>query len=84
MWNYRWSSEYGSPDFTVTNPTKKGRDSVQITAAKLQPDRKTVVLKVPALKPANTFALRYDLESEKGESVQNSIYATINESPPKN
>ncbi|HEX7862497.1 MAG TPA: DUF6797 domain-containing protein [Verrucomicrobiae bacterium] len=83
MWNYRWSSEYGSPDFTVTNPTKKGRDSVQITAAKLQPDRKTVVLKVPALKPANTFALRYDLESEKGESVQNSIYATINESPPK-
>jgi hypothetical protein len=79
MWNYRWSSEYGSPDFSVTDPKKKGRDTVTITEAKLQPDNKTVVLTLVLLKPANTVALRYDLESATGETIQNAIYATIHE-----
>ena len=78
-WNYRWTSNYGSPDFSVTNPEKQGRDPVQIQSANLQPDGKTVVLTIPTLRPAMQFALRYNLETTKGEAIQNALYATINE-----
>jgi hypothetical protein len=78
MWNYRWTSNYGSPDFSVANPEKQGRDAVQIQSAKLQPDGKTVVLTIPTLRPAMQFALRYNLETTKGEPIQSALYATIN------
>jgi hypothetical protein len=78
MWNYRWTANYGSPDFSVANPDKQGRDPVQIQSAKLQADGKTIVLTIPTLRPAMQFALRYNLETTKGEPIQNALYATIN------
>jgi hypothetical protein len=78
MWNYRWTANYGSPDFSVTTPGKQSRDPVQITSARLQPDGKTVLLTIPALRQAMQFAVRYNLETTAGTPVQSAIYATIN------
>ena len=41
-WNYLRTSNYGSPEFSVENPDKKGHDKLDITAAKLSADGKTV------------------------------------------
>jgi hypothetical protein len=79
MWNYKWSSTYGSPDFSVATPDKQGRDSVKITAAKLSEDGRTVVLTIPEMRAAMQFAINFNLETERGEPLQNAIYATINE-----
>jgi hypothetical protein len=77
MWNYRWSSNYGSPDFSVNDPAKQGRDELQVASARLESDGKTVILGVPGLKPAHQVALSYNLETENGEPLQSAIYATI-------
>ena len=79
MWNYKWTSNYGSPDFSVASPEKQGRDSVKIATAKLGVDGKTVVLTVPELRPAMQFALTFNLETAGGAPLQNTLHATINQ-----
>jgi hypothetical protein len=82
QWNYLWSAKYGSPDFSPSDPKKQGRDPVKITAAKLQPDGKTVHLTIAGgLRPVMTFALTYNLETATGAPVQSTLYATINRVP---
>src|SRR5690606_32962944 len=50
-WNYRWSKDYGSADYSVADPTKEGRDSLKVTGARLSADGKRVVLNVEGLQP---------------------------------
>lgn len=80
-WNYKWTSNYGSPDFSVANPEKQGRDALEISKARLDADSKTVVLTLPTLQKAMQLAIRYNLETTDGEQVQNTIFATLNKSP---
>ncbi|MGB0580133.1 MAG: DUF6797 domain-containing protein [Limisphaerales bacterium] len=53
MWNYKWSKNYGSPDYSVLDPEKEGRDPLEIASARLLPDGKSVYLNIPGIRPAN-------------------------------
>ena len=79
QWNYLWSSQYGSKDWSVRDPEKNGRDPVAIQSAKLSKDHKTVVLSVPDLTKAMQFELKYDMDDAEGELVRGSMAGTINE-----
>ena len=79
QWNYLWSSQYGSKDWSIRDPKKNGRDKVAIPSTKLQPDGKTVVLSLPGLNRAMQFELKFDLDAADGEIVRGSIAGSINE-----
>ena len=79
QWNYLWSSQYGSKDWSIRNPGKNGRDPVVIRTATLQPNGKTVVLGVPGLAKAMQFQLKYDMDDIGSELVRGTIAGTINE-----
>jgi glucose/arabinose dehydrogenase len=81
QWNYRWSKDYGSPDLSVADPSKHGRDDVPVTAATLRPDGRTVFLAIPDLKPVMQMSVRYDLETTTGAAMQDTVYLTINAVP---
>jgi hypothetical protein len=76
-WNYRWSSNYGSPDFSVTDPAKQGRDSLKIASARME-DERTVILSLPGLREAHQLAITFNLETSKGEPIQSALHATVN------
>jgi glucose/arabinose dehydrogenase len=78
QWQYRWSKEYGSPDYSVENPTKKGRDTVEVKSAKLQADGRTVFLEMPAIRPVMQMGVTYKLKGADGREVSGAIYNTIN------
>jgi hypothetical protein len=78
QWQYKWSADYGSPDFSVANPTRKGRDTVEIKSAKLQSDGRTVMLEIPAIAPVMQMSISYKLKSPDGHNVEGAIYNTIN------
>ena len=79
QWNYLWSSQYGSKDWSIRNPKKNGRDPVPIKNAKLKKDGRTIVLIVPALTKAMQFELKYDIDDAGGKLVRGSMAGTINE-----
>lgn len=81
QWNYQWTATYGSPEFSVSNPTKKGHDTVDIKSAKLQEDGKTVFLEIPTIAPVMQMSITYKLKASDGHSVEGAEYNTINTIP---
>ena len=80
-WNYRRTANYGSDDFSVTDPMKKGRDTLDITAAKLSPDGKTVTLTIEDLRLAYVEVIRFNLKAKDGTPVQSEVQHTIHAIP---
>ncbi len=83
QWNYRWTEKYGSDDYSVANPEKKGRDSVDVRMAKLSTDKKRVLLEIADLKPVMQMKIKFALKSADGAPVEWEIYNTINQVPPR-
>ena len=81
QWNYLWRSEYGSPEFKVSNPKAAGHDVIDAKSAKLLPDGKSVFLEIPGLKPVMQMSIQMKLETADHSPVNWTVYNTINKVP---
>ena len=82
-WNYRWSSEYGSRQWSLTDPSKQGYDTLKVKSAKLLSDGKSVFLEVEDMRPVMQMQISYDLEASDGTQVRGEIYNTIHALVPE-
>jgi hypothetical protein len=81
QWNYRWTEKYGSDDYSVANPEKKGRDVVNMRAARLSPDARRVLLEIADLQPVMQMKIKFALKSAESAPVEWEIHHTINRVP---
>ena len=81
QWNYRWSSEYGSPEFSVANPNQQGRDEVPVVSSTLQDDGYSVFLEMPDRQPVNQINIDWLLATADGKTVRGNFAHTINTPP---
>jgi hypothetical protein len=72
---------YGSPEFSLKDPTRHGRDPVEIASAKLQADGRTVSLEIPALKPVPNLVIKFNLKGADGSLVRHELDWTIHRIP---
>jgi hypothetical protein len=72
---------YGSPEFSLKDPKKRGRDPVEIASAKLGADGRTVGLEIPSLKPVTNLVLKFNLKSADGVPVKPELDWTIHRIP---
>jgi len=68
QWNYEWTREYNAKELSVADPTKKARDTVQVSSARLSADGKTVSLTIPEIKPVMQMRIKMNLKSCRWES----------------
>jgi hypothetical protein len=79
QYNYKWTKEYGSPEFKVSDPTKKGRDELKIKSVRLSSDKKEVFLEVPELQPVMQMLIRGNgIVAADGTPVTVEVANTIN------
>jgi hypothetical protein len=78
-WNYRWTGQYGSKDWSVADPHKQGHDTMTVTAARLCSDGKSVFLQIPDLKPAMEMQLRYNVNTASGKTLRGQMYHTVHQ-----
>lgn len=72
-WNYRYSSAYGSQEFSARHFGIRGHDTVPIGGAHVGSDGKTLFLELPDLQPVNQLHLR--LQSNGGQF--HDLFATV-------
>lgn len=77
QWNYRWTGNYGSKDYRVSEPDRQGADPVEIRSAELRGDR-TVVLRIPGPGPVMTMEISFSLKGGDGVAFKNRLWLTIN------
>lgn len=80
-WNYRRSSNYGSPDYRVSDPQQEGRDDIDIRETVLSPDGRTLTLVVADLRPVNQMLLRWHIRAKDGTPIVQSLAHTIHVVP---
>jgi hypothetical protein len=78
-WNYRWSADYGSKNWSVAEPNKVGIDPVPVTAATLADGGRSVTLKFADMRPAMQTKIEYDLRAADGSPHKGAVYTTIRE-----
>lgn len=78
-WNYRWSGDYGSKRWKVSDPSKEGMDDVPVRAAKLLEDKRTLELTFEALKPVMQMQVGFNVKAADGKPVVGSVLLTLHE-----
>jgi hypothetical protein len=81
QWNYKWSSDYGSAEYSVTDPKEKAHDPVEVQKATLSADKKTVFLKLDEVVPVMQMKIQMKIKGADGTPMDYSIYNTINKVP---
>jgi hypothetical protein len=81
QWNYIWSSDYGSPEVSIDDPRKRGREPVQIDSVSVSEDRRSVTLHIAGLRPVMQMRIQMKLQAADGTPVDYDIYNTINRVP---
>ncbi|HUR39176.1 MAG TPA: cytochrome C, partial [Planctomycetota bacterium] len=79
--NIKWTGDYGSPEFWVSQPAKKGREPLAIQGATLSEDGKTVTLKFEGLKPVHHLVIKYKIRGADGAPINQELDYTINRIP---
>ena len=82
QWNYRYEKKYGSDDWSVAEPSQKGRDEVEVRSATLLADERTVFLETPELRPVMQMQIKYNLDATDGQKLRGVFYTTINTAAP--
>lgn len=82
IWNYRWSQDYGSSDYSVADPTQEGRDALKITSATTSADGRQVFLKVAGLQPVMQLRVQAGLKTTDGADLPVDYYGTIHRLRP--
>lgn len=79
MWNYLWSSKYGSDQFSVLTG-EKGHDKLAVTKVTLLDDRR-VQLTIPQLKVCDQLQLDMKVRNDQDELFVERLYMTIHAIP---
>ncbi|HEX7652142.1 MAG TPA: heme-binding domain-containing protein, partial [Verrucomicrobiae bacterium] len=80
QWNYRYQAEYGSKDWSVAHPDKTGRDKLEVSAASLSRDGRTITLSA-AIQPVNQMEISYNVDTASGETLRGQLWLTLNAVP---
>jgi glucose/arabinose dehydrogenase len=76
-WTYKWTGDYPSRHWSVENPKKQGYDTVEVTAARVSADGKTVFLEIPEVAPVLQQQIKINVKSADGSPVREDVYHTI-------
>jgi hypothetical protein len=80
-WQYRYTAQYGSSEYSIEDPEETGRDTVQVTGVQVSDDGRQILVQIEDLKPVMQMRLGYDLRTEDGQRIRNAIYHTIHRVP---
>ncbi len=80
-WNYLVTEKYGSPDISVRDPKKQGRDTLEIRSVRLSADGRAVSLEIPEIRPVMQLAIKVRVLAADESPVSLEIYGTIHRVP---
>ncbi len=85
QWNYAWTQNYGSPEFSVKDPKVKKHDDVEVKSVKLSADGRTVQIETAGLAPVMQMKVSYRNVklAEGGREIQGEVLNTINKVGPE-
>lgn len=82
VWNYRWTSAYGSRHWSVEDPTQQGYDELEVRKATLLPDGRTVFLEIEEVGPVMQMQVAFRIRAADGTPLKADVHNTVHETSP--
>ncbi|HEX8912948.1 MAG TPA: DUF6797 domain-containing protein [Humisphaera sp.] len=83
QWNYKWTGNYGSPEFSPKDESKKRHDEVEVKKVRVSDDGRTVFLEIDGLGKVDQMKItNKDLKDASGKPVKWEIFNTIQVTAP--
>jgi len=76
-WNYKWTSNYGSDQYSVSRPDETGNDTMRVESAELASDGRTIKLQLADMRPTQQLMVRMDLVAADGTTYNEVVYLTV-------
>lgn len=80
-WNYKWTSNYGSAHYSVSQPEREGEDDVVVRAAVLDPGGRKLLIEFADMRPCHQLFLRFEVQGAAGEPIAQDVYLTVHKVP---
>ena len=83
IWNYKWSEDYGSPEFAPSHPDKKvkegekNRDVLKVVKVEVSPDGRHVFLAVDGMQTVMQIRVAWSVDGADGEAIDGEMNGTI-------
>jgi len=77
QWNYLYSKAYGSAEYSVRNPGRRGHDPVPVRSVHRLDDGRSVFVEIPHLHPVMQFHLHMRLKTAEGKSFSPDVYYSL-------
>jgi hypothetical protein len=81
-WNYRYTAQYGSKDYSPSAPGQEGHDPLDVRAAKVLPGGRSVFLEIPGLHPVMQWEVKYNVKTADAKLMRSELHGTINRLAP--
>jgi len=76
-WNYYYSGNYGSLEYSVTSPKKPERETVAVKAARFGDDARTLTLDLADMRASHQLQLDLKLRTADGADITRTLHLTI-------
>lgn len=76
-WNYFWSGNYYSAEYSVTHPKEPKHDILTVQAAHLSADGRTLTLDIPDMRKSHQLQINLKLRTADGRPLERVIYITV-------
>jgi len=80
-WQYKYAAKYGSDEFALSQPDKKGRDEWTVKSARLSADGRALFLEIAEFQPAMQIQIQYRLKQADGQKISNDVVLTVHKLP---
>jgi hypothetical protein len=77
QWNYKWTSDYGSKEYSVKTPGEAKHDTVDVKAVRLSEDKRTVMLELGEVNPVMQMKIQYNIDAQDGTMLKQEIFNSI-------
>lgn len=74
VWNYRYSSAYGSPEFSTRHPGTPGHDPLTVASVHVLSDGHTVFFQLPDLQPVSQLYLRMRVNPGQAQDLVATVH----------
>lgn len=79
QWNYEYSKQYGSPEYSVKTPGSLGHDQLEVKSVSLTNKGKSIFLEIPEISPVMQLHVRLHLKTTMGKDFSTDFFTTIHE-----
>ncbi|EDY84304.1 Copper binding protein, plastocyanin/azurin family [Verrucomicrobiia bacterium DG1235] len=76
QWNYRYSSGYGSPEYSIQNPKIIGHDPIEIQSIHILENGSSLFIEMTDLQAAMQTHLHYAFEDERPNPLSGDLFIT--------